>query len=145
MSINSLTSLVSIFGLTQAAVSFSLRSLHGSVLHEAPKRTNGRGQVDCPMAHPQHSSTHPHTKFVLYGGGGRKRVPYGGRASFTHAFCDVYSVILCPGSSFPFLLSPNCPRTAVRLPVRIANCVMSLLVAVRAIYPCNPFILDSNL
>ncbi|KAG0130262.1 hypothetical protein HOY82DRAFT_385940 [Tuber indicum] len=89
--------------------------------------------------------TPTHSISAVWGGkGGRRkrvRVRWSGEPYGTYpCIRRLYSVILCLGASFPFLLSPNCPRTAVRLPSWIANCVMFLLVAVRAIYPCHPFI-----
>lgn len=59
-------------------------------------------------------NVHPHThpQFVLYCS---EREEKGSRASVTHAFGDVYNMILCSGASFPFLLSPNCERATLRL------------------------------
>ena len=79
--------------------------------------------------------THPQFVLVLYC---RAREEKGSRASVTHAFGDVYYIILCPGANFPFSLT--CGRVALRL------CADRQLrnVSSRG-YPCdypgNPFLL----
>lgn len=96
---------------TQAAVSLSLRGLldRHSTRHPSVPAVEGKLIVRL-CTHNVHPHTHP--QFVPYCS---EREEKGSRASVTHAFGDVYNIILCSGASFPFLLSPNCERAALRL------------------------------